>query len=101
MLDQLPVEIVECIVAKIPDTDLIAVSKVDRVLVAGSSSRGYKRWKIMPLRSMDRPPHRGSALFMEKCLKMGWSWTPKRGKPLEHALSEHRWGGDPWRLGVE
>ncbi|PKK67861.1 hypothetical protein RhiirC2_782997 [Rhizophagus irregularis] len=26
MLDQLPVEIVECIVAKIPDTDLIAAT---------------------------------------------------------------------------
>ncbi|GBC47703.2 hypothetical protein GLOIN_2v1766278 [Rhizophagus irregularis DAOM 181602=DAOM 197198] len=77
MLDRLPVEIVERIVANIPDTDLIAASK------------------------MDKPPYRGSALYYgEKCLGMGWSWTPKRGKTIEYALSEQRWGGDPWGLGV-
>ncbi|GBC15444.1 hypothetical protein GLOIN_2v1878852 [Rhizophagus irregularis DAOM 181602=DAOM 197198] len=46
MLDQLPVEIVERIVAKIPDTDLIAASKVDRVWWQEVHDReAYKRWK--------------------------------------------------------
>ncbi|UZO02963.1 uncharacterized protein OCT59_023376 [Rhizophagus irregularis] len=56
MLDRLPVEIVERIVAKIPDTDLIAA----------------KEW--------DGCGH------------------PQERETIEHALSEHRWGGDPWRL---
>ncbi|GBC52882.2 uncharacterized protein OCT59_028564 [Rhizophagus irregularis] len=45
MLDRLPVEIVERIVAKIPDTDLIAVSKVDRVWWQEVRQEAYKRWK--------------------------------------------------------
>ncbi|PKY24736.1 hypothetical protein RhiirB3_439419 [Rhizophagus irregularis] len=47
MLDQLPVEIVERIVAKIPDTDLIVASKVDSVW-----------WQ-----EMDKLPYRESALY--------------------------------------
>ncbi|UZO14772.1 uncharacterized protein OCT59_006217 [Rhizophagus irregularis] len=65
MLDRLPVEIVERIVAKIPDTDLIAASKVDSVWWRG-----------------------GMGLLCEPPGKEHW----------KDALSEHRWGGDPWRL---
>ncbi|CAB4439274.1 unnamed protein product [Rhizophagus irregularis] len=46
MLDQLPVEIVERIVAKIPDTDLIAASKVDSVWWQEVCREAYKRWKF-------------------------------------------------------
>ncbi|UZO15027.1 uncharacterized protein OCT59_006465 [Rhizophagus irregularis] len=45
MLDRLPVEIVERIVAKIPDTDLIAASKVDRMWWQEVRRKAYKRWK--------------------------------------------------------
>ncbi|CAG8778040.1 uncharacterized protein OCT59_019709 [Rhizophagus irregularis] len=45
MLDRLPVEIVERIVAKIPDTDLIAASKVDSVWWQEVRREAYKRWK--------------------------------------------------------
>ncbi|EXX53128.1 uncharacterized protein OCT59_007617 [Rhizophagus irregularis] len=45
MLDQLPVEIVERIVAKIPDTDLIVASKVDSVWWQEVRQEAYKRWK--------------------------------------------------------
>ncbi|UZO15183.1 uncharacterized protein OCT59_006616 [Rhizophagus irregularis] len=45
MLDRLPVEIVERIVAKIPDTDLIAASKVDSVWWQEVRQEAYKRWK--------------------------------------------------------
>ncbi|UZO19222.1 uncharacterized protein OCT59_010521 [Rhizophagus irregularis] len=45
MLDRLPVEIVERIVAKIPDTDLIAASKVDSVWWREVRQEAYKRWK--------------------------------------------------------
>ncbi|CAB4413278.1 unnamed protein product [Rhizophagus irregularis] len=43
MLDQLPVEIVERIVTKIPDTDLIAASKVDSVWWQEVRREAYKR----------------------------------------------------------
>ncbi|GBC39263.1 uncharacterized protein OCT59_011677 [Rhizophagus irregularis] len=67
MLDRLPVEIVERIVAKIPDTDLIAASKVDSV------------W------------------WQEE-----WDGRePQERETIEHALSEQRWGGDPWGLNWE
>ena len=46
MLDRLPVEIVECIVTKIPDTDLIAASKVDSVWWQEVRQEAYKRWKF-------------------------------------------------------
>ncbi|PKC01719.1 hypothetical protein RhiirA5_426259 [Rhizophagus irregularis] len=46
MLDRLPVEIVERIVTKIPDTDLIAASKVDSVWWQEVRREAYKRWKI-------------------------------------------------------
>ncbi|PKK40813.1 hypothetical protein RhiirC2_805302, partial [Rhizophagus irregularis] len=46
MLDRLPVEIVERIVTKIPDTDLIAASKVDSVWWQEVRHEAYKRWKI-------------------------------------------------------
>ncbi|PKY35727.1 hypothetical protein RhiirB3_457000 [Rhizophagus irregularis] len=45
MLDQLLVEIVERIVAKIPDTVLIAASKVDSVWWQEVRREAYKRWK--------------------------------------------------------
>ncbi|PKK60525.1 hypothetical protein RhiirC2_793195 [Rhizophagus irregularis] len=48
MLDRLPVEIVKRIVTKIPDTDLIAASKVDNVWwweVRREAYTVYKRWK--------------------------------------------------------
>ncbi|PKK67195.1 hypothetical protein RhiirC2_783839, partial [Rhizophagus irregularis] len=45
MLDQLPVEIVERIVTKIPDTDLIAASKVDSMWWQEVRQEAYKRWK--------------------------------------------------------
>lgn len=45
MLDRLPVELVERIVAKLPDTDLMAVSKVDRVWWQEVRRGAYKRWK--------------------------------------------------------
>ncbi|POG69333.1 hypothetical protein GLOIN_2v1877605 [Rhizophagus irregularis DAOM 181602=DAOM 197198] len=57
MLDRLPVEIVERIVTKIPDTDLIAASK--------------------------------------KMLRNGMVVDPQERETIEHALSEHRWGGNP------
>jgi hypothetical protein len=46
MLDRLPVEIIEHIVAKIPDTDLIAASKVDSVWWQEIRREAYKRWKF-------------------------------------------------------
>ena len=46
MLDRLPVEIVERIVTKIPDTDLIAASKVDSVWWQEVRREAYKRWKF-------------------------------------------------------
>src|SRR6185369_16078666 len=45
MLDRLPVEIVERIIAKIPDTDLIAASMVDSVWWQEVRREAYKRWK--------------------------------------------------------
>ena len=45
MLDRLPVEIVERIVTKIPDTDLIAASKIDSVWWQEVCREAYKRWK--------------------------------------------------------
>ncbi|PKK42886.1 hypothetical protein RhiirC2_804392 [Rhizophagus irregularis] len=73
MLDRLPVEIVKRIVTKIPDTDLIAASKVDRVWWQEVRREAYKRWKFYTttignmyweIRALrNQPPYRGSALY--------------------------------------
>ncbi|UZO00767.1 uncharacterized protein OCT59_011886 [Rhizophagus irregularis] len=85
MLDRLPVEIVERIVAKIPDTDLIAASKVDRV-------HGGGKW-------INRLTE-DQLYIMEKMLRNGMVVDPQERETIEYALSEQRWGGDPWGLGV-
>ncbi|UZO00296.1 uncharacterized protein OCT59_001548 [Rhizophagus irregularis] len=92
MLDRLPVEIVERIVAKIPDTDLIAASKVDRVWWQEVRREAYKRW-------INRLTE-DQLYIMEKMLRNGMVVDPQERETIEHALSEQRWGGDPWRLGV-
>ncbi|GBC11503.2 hypothetical protein GLOIN_2v1783876 [Rhizophagus irregularis DAOM 181602=DAOM 197198] len=129
MLDRLPVEIVKRIVAKIPDTDLIAVSKVDRVWWQEVRQEAYKRWKnyatmIGYVRALGKPFEKGNVdwitfedvndfykrwidrltedqlYIMEKMLRNGMVVDPQERETIEHALSEHRWGGDPWGLGV-
>ncbi|UZO18714.1 uncharacterized protein OCT59_010026 [Rhizophagus irregularis] len=90
MLDRLPVEIVERIVAKIPDTDLIAVRNVDWITFEDVNDF-YKRW-------IDRLTE-DQLYIMEKMLRNGMVVDPKR-ETIEHALSEYRWGGDPQGLGV-
>ncbi|GBC39227.1 uncharacterized protein OCT59_011663 [Rhizophagus irregularis] len=132
MLDRLPVEIVERIVAKIPDTDLIAASKVDSVWWQEVRQEAYKRWKnyattigdvyweIQALGKrfekrdiewmtfedvndtyknwIDRLTE-DQLYIMEKMLRNEMVVNPQERETIEHALSEHRWGGDPW--GVE
>ncbi|GET50434.1 hypothetical protein GLOIN_2v1845245 [Rhizophagus irregularis DAOM 181602=DAOM 197198] len=97
MLDRLPVEIVERIVAKIPDTDLIAASKVDRVWWQEVRREAYKRWKnyATTIGWIDRLTE-DQLYIMEKMLRNGMVVDPQERETIEHALSEHRWGGDPW-----
>ncbi|UZO27059.1 uncharacterized protein OCT59_019268 [Rhizophagus irregularis] len=77
MLDRLPVEIVERIVAKIPDTDLLQrVKWIDRF----TEDQLY---------------------IMEKMLRNGMVVDSQERETIEHALSEQRWGGDPWGLNWE
>ncbi|GET62298.1 hypothetical protein GLOIN_2v1882943 [Rhizophagus irregularis DAOM 181602=DAOM 197198] len=94
-------EIVERIVAKIPDTDLIAVSKVDRVWWQEVRQEAYKRWKnyATTIGWIDRLTE-DQLYIMEKMLRNGMVVDPQERETIEHALSEHRWGGDPWGLGV-
>ncbi|GET52506.1 hypothetical protein GLOIN_2v1783876 [Rhizophagus irregularis DAOM 181602=DAOM 197198] len=56
MLDRLPVEIVERIVAKIPDTDLIAASKVDSVWW----QEGYNATTIGHVQALGKPFEKGN-----------------------------------------
>ncbi|GET55807.1 hypothetical protein GLOIN_2v1783661 [Rhizophagus irregularis DAOM 181602=DAOM 197198] len=133
MLDRLPVEIVERIVAKIPDTDLIAASKVDRVWWQEVRREAYKRWKnyattigdvYCEIRALGKHYIKreidwitfedvndlykrwinrlteDQLYIMEKMLRNGMVVDPQERETIEHALSEQRWGGDPWRLGV-
>ncbi|PKC50124.1 hypothetical protein RhiirA1_487325 [Rhizophagus irregularis] len=37
---------------------------------------------------------------MEKMLRNGMVVDPQERETIEYALSEQRWGGDPWGLGV-
>ncbi|CAB4377030.1 unnamed protein product [Rhizophagus irregularis] len=134
MLDRLPVEIVECIVAKIPDTDLIAASKVDSVWWQEVRQEAYKRWKnyattirnmYWEIRALGNQYGEGDIdwitfedvndlykrwidrltedqlYIMKKMLRNGMVVDPQERETIEYALSEHRWGGDPWGLGVE
>ncbi|CAB4419569.1 unnamed protein product [Rhizophagus irregularis] len=134
MLDRLPVEIVERIVAKIPDTDLIAASKVDSVWWQEVRQEAYKRWKnyateigniyweIRALRErfekddiewmtfedvndsyknwIDRLTE-DQLYIMAKMLRNGMVIDPQERETIEYALSEQRWGGDPWGLDWE
>ncbi|CAB4405760.1 unnamed protein product [Rhizophagus irregularis] len=134
MLDQLPVEIVERIVTKIPDTDLIAANKVDSVWWQEVRREAYKRWKFYTttigdiywgfqslreqfqkgdidwikyesvndifIKWMDRLT-KDRLYIMEKMLRNGMVVDPQERETIESALSEHRWGGDPWGLGVK
>ncbi|GBC35457.1 uncharacterized protein OCT59_004755 [Rhizophagus irregularis] len=101
MLDRLPVEIVERIVAKIPDTDLIAVSKAlgkrfekgdIEWMTFEDVNNFYKNW-------IDRLTE-DQLYIMEKMLRNGMVVDPQERETIEYALSEQRWGGDPWGLGV-
>ena len=131
MLDRLPVELVEYIVAKLPDVDLMAVSKVDRVWWQEVRQGAYKRWKkytcwieevhkeIQAVREQEergeiewleaeyavedlinyKDVHTENQLnIMEKMLKNGMIVDPQERETIEHALSESRWGCNPWRL---
>ncbi|GET62273.1 uncharacterized protein OCT59_007633 [Rhizophagus irregularis] len=133
MLDRLPVEIVERIVAKIPDTDLIAASKVDRVWWQEVRREAYKRWKnyattigdvYWEIQALGKRFEKGDIewmtfedvnnfyknwidrltedqlYIMEKMLRNGMVVDPQERETIEYALSEQRWGGDPWGLGV-
>ncbi|CAB4436921.1 unnamed protein product [Rhizophagus irregularis] len=95
MLDQLPVEIVERIVTKIPDTDLIAASKVDSVWW-----QEYESVNDIFIKWMDRLT-KDRLYIMEKMLRNEMVVDPQERETIESALSEHRWGGDPWGLGVK
>ncbi|GBC44019.2 uncharacterized protein OCT59_014783 [Rhizophagus irregularis] len=53
----------------------------------------YKRW-------IDRLTE-DQLYIMEKMLRNGMVVDPQERETIEHALSEHKWGGDPWGLGVE
>ncbi|UZN99362.1 uncharacterized protein OCT59_000639 [Rhizophagus irregularis] len=107
MLDRLPVEIVERIVAKIPDTDLIAASKVDSVWWQGTLGKPFEKGNIDWIsfedvndfykRWIDRLTE-DQLYIMEKMLRNGMVVDPQERETIEHALSEQRWGGDPWRL---
>ncbi|CAB4395515.1 unnamed protein product [Rhizophagus irregularis] len=127
-------EIVECIVAKIPDTDLIAASKVDSVWWQEVRQEAYKRWKnyattirnmYWEIRALGNQYGEGDIdwitfedvndlykrwidrltedqlYIMEKMLRNGMVVDTQERETIEYALSEHRWGGDPWGLGVE
>ncbi|GBC50756.2 hypothetical protein GLOIN_2v1845245 [Rhizophagus irregularis DAOM 181602=DAOM 197198] len=132
MLDRLPVEIVERIVAKIPDTDLIAATTLDRVWWQEVRREAYKRWKnyattigdvYCEIRALgkhyikrkidwitfedvnnfyknwiDRLTE-DQLYIMEKMLRNGMVVDPQERETIEYALSEQRWGGDPWGLG--
>ncbi|PKC57427.1 hypothetical protein RhiirA1_472509 [Rhizophagus irregularis] len=114
MLDRLPVEIVERIVAKIPDTDLIAASKVDSVWWQEVRQEAYKRWKIYATiignmyweselsesRWIDCLTE-NQLYIMEKMLRNGMVVDPQERETIECALSKQRWGGDPWGLNWE
>ncbi|CAB4445697.1 unnamed protein product [Rhizophagus irregularis] len=134
MLDRLPVEIVERIVAKIPDTDLIAVSKVDSVWWQEVRREAYKRWKFYAttigdiyweIRALGERFEKDDIewmtfedvndsyknwidrltedqlYIMEKMLSNGMVVDPQERETIEYALSEQRWGGDPWGLDWE
>ncbi|CAG8726433.1 17309_t:CDS:2, partial [Rhizophagus irregularis] len=78
-LYRLPVEIVEHIVAKIPDTDLIAASKVDTV------GKQYEKDNIDWI-----------------TFESEWNGCrPQERETIEYVLSEQRWGGDLWGLNWE
>ncbi|CAB4403149.1 unnamed protein product [Rhizophagus irregularis] len=131
MLDRLPVEIVERIVAKIPDTDLIAASKVDSVWWQEVRQEAYKRWKnyataigniYWEIRALGKRFEKGNIewmtfedvndsyknwidrltedqlYIMEKMLRNKMVVDPQEKETIEYALSEQRWGGDPWGL---
>ncbi|EXX64452.1 uncharacterized protein OCT59_026275 [Rhizophagus irregularis] len=53
----------------------------------------YKRW-------MDRLTE-NQLYIMEKMLKNGMVVDPQERQIIEYALSEQRWGGNPWRLDWE
>ncbi|UZO09297.1 uncharacterized protein OCT59_029530 [Rhizophagus irregularis] len=91
MLDQLPVEIVERIVAKIPDTDLIAASKLlESSITFEDVNDSYKRWIDCLTENQ--------LYIMEKMLRNGMVVDSQERETIEYALSESRWGGDPWGL---
>ncbi|GBC32540.1 uncharacterized protein OCT59_006917 [Rhizophagus irregularis] len=100
MLDQLPVKIVERIVTKIPDTDLIAATlgkpfekgNIDWITFEDVNDF-YKRW-------IDRLTE-NQLYIMEKMLRNEMVVNPQERETIEYALSEHRWGGDPWGLNWE
>ncbi|GBC49305.2 hypothetical protein GLOIN_2v1878852 [Rhizophagus irregularis DAOM 181602=DAOM 197198] len=52
----------------------------------------YKRW-------IDRLTE-DQLYIMEKMLRNGMVVDPQERETIEYALSEQRWGGDPWGLGV-
>ncbi|GET54099.1 hypothetical protein GLOIN_2v1480149 [Rhizophagus irregularis DAOM 181602=DAOM 197198] len=97
--------------AIIPDTDLIAAIRwknyattIGHVQALGKPfekgnidwisfedvNNFYKRW-------IDRLTE-NQLYIMEKMLRNGMVVDPQERETIEHALSEHRWGGDPWRL---
>ncbi|GBC31798.2 hypothetical protein GLOIN_2v1791555 [Rhizophagus irregularis DAOM 181602=DAOM 197198] len=105
MLDRLPVEKVERIVTKIPDTDLIAASKVDSVWWQEVRQEAYKRWKnyattIGHVQALGKPFEKGNIDWIT--FEDEWDGRgPQKRETIEYALSEQRWEGDPWGLGVK
>ncbi|PKK55532.1 hypothetical protein RhiirC2_802140, partial [Rhizophagus irregularis] len=95
MLNRLPVEIVERIVAKIPDTDLIAQYEKDNIdwITFEIVLFFYKGW-------MDYLTE-NQLYIMEKMLRNGMVVDFQERETIEYALSEQRWGGDPWGLDWE
>ncbi|GBC47594.2 hypothetical protein GLOIN_2v1482873 [Rhizophagus irregularis DAOM 181602=DAOM 197198] len=80
----LPVEIVERIVTKIPDTDLIAASKVDRVWWQEVRREAYKRWKNYATTIRD--------VYCE-IRALGKHY-------IKREIDWDNMGSDPWGLGV-
>ncbi|CAG8773836.1 14962_t:CDS:2 [Rhizophagus irregularis] len=117
MLDRLPEEIVERIIAKILNTDLIAASgKIYATIIRNMY------WKIRAVRKQYEKDNidwitfesviysykgwidcltKNQLYIMEKMLRNGMVVHPQERETIEYALSEQRWGGDPWGLNWE
>ncbi|UZO22415.1 uncharacterized protein OCT59_014778 [Rhizophagus irregularis] len=100
MLDRLPEEIVERIIAKILNTDLIAASKVDSVWWQEVHQEAYKS-VIYSYKGWIDCLTKNQLYIMEKMLRNGMVVHPQERETIEYALSEQRWGGDPWGLNWE